>query len=166
MTGYCAAMSRQRRTHYSSEEKIGIVLDGLRGEDCIAQLCLLMLRRACLHAREGGRASRVAPYHSQTQSKIVPRGRLLCKCLPGNGWPQALKNRILLENHFLPGDLEAQIEAFFDHHKHQRSLDSGFLHHALTSTYEELGRIFHGSEVHQVTFAQSAAISRDILKSV
>ena len=27
-------------------------------------------------------------------------------------WHQTLKNRILLENYYLPGDLEAQIEAF------------------------------------------------------
>jgi len=30
-----------------------------------------------------------------------------------------LKNRILLENYFLPGDLEAQIAAFVDHYNHQ-----------------------------------------------
>jgi hypothetical protein len=36
---------------------------------------------------------------SQTQGKI-------------ERWHQTLKNRILLEDHFLPGDLEAQIEAF------------------------------------------------------
>ena len=30
-----------------------------------------------------------------------------------------LKNRILLENHFLPGDLETQIEAFVDHYNHR-----------------------------------------------
>ncbi len=35
-------------------------------------------------------------------------------------WHQTLKNRILLENYFLPGDLEAQIEAFVDHCNHQR----------------------------------------------
>ena len=27
-------------------------------------------------------------------------------------WHQTLKNRILLDNYYLPGDLEAQIEAF------------------------------------------------------
>ncbi len=31
-----------------------------------------------------------------------------------------MKNRILLENYFLPGDLEAQIEAFVDHYNHRR----------------------------------------------
>jgi len=31
-------------------------------------------------------------------------------------WHQTLKNRILLENYFLQGDLEAQIEAFVDHY--------------------------------------------------
>lgn len=29
-------------------------------------------------------------------------------------------NRILLENYFLPGDLEAQIEAFVEHYNHRR----------------------------------------------
>jgi RNA-directed DNA polymerase len=41
---------------------------------------------------------RGAPYHPMTQGKI-------------EGWHQTLKNRILLENYYLPGDLEAQIEA-------------------------------------------------------
>ncbi len=39
-------------------------------------------------------------------------------------WHQTLKNRILLENHFLPGDLEAQVEAFVDHYNHQRYHES------------------------------------------
>ena len=42
---------------------------------------------------------RGAPYHPMTQGKIAR-------------WHQTLKNRILLENYYLPGDLEAQIEAF------------------------------------------------------
>ena len=45
------------------------------------------------------RHSRGAPYHPQTQGKI-------------ERWHQTLKNRILLENYFLPGDLKHQIEAF------------------------------------------------------
>jgi transposase len=32
-------MRQEGRRHYSSEEKIRIVLDGLRGEDSIAELC-------------------------------------------------------------------------------------------------------------------------------
>ncbi|GBQ90893.1 hypothetical protein AA0535_2147 [Asaia krungthepensis NRIC 0535] len=57
-------------------------------------------------------------------------------------WHQTLKNRILLENYFLPGDLERQIEASIQHYNHQRyheSLNnvkpadalvrSGFSHH-------------------------------------
>ena len=43
---------------------------------------------------------RGAPYHPQTQGKIE-------RC------HQTLKNRILLENYFLPGDLEAQISDHF-----------------------------------------------------
>ena len=32
-------------------------------------------------------------------------------------WHQTLKNRILLENYYLPGDLEAKIDAFVDHYE-------------------------------------------------
>jgi len=32
-------IKRATRKHYSSEEKVRIVLDGLRGEDSIAELC-------------------------------------------------------------------------------------------------------------------------------
>ena len=35
-----------------------------------------------------------------------------------------LKNRVLLENYFLPGDLERQIEAFIEHYNHRRALHS------------------------------------------
>ena len=39
-------IKRQTRKKYSSEEKIRIVLDGLRGEDSIAEIC----RREGIHA--------------------------------------------------------------------------------------------------------------------
>ena len=38
-----------------------------------------------------------------------------------------MKNRVLLENYFLPGDLERQISAFVDHcnnHRYHESLDN------------------------------------------
>jgi hypothetical protein len=35
-------------------------------------------------------------------------------------WHQTLKNRILLENYFVPGNLEAQIAAFIDDYNHRR----------------------------------------------
>ncbi|MGL4440227.1 MAG: IS3 family transposase [Bosea sp. (in: a-proteobacteria)] len=54
---------------------------------------------------------RGAPFHPQTQGKI-------------ERWHQTLKNRILLENYFLPGDLECQIEAFVDYYNHQRYHES------------------------------------------
>ena len=50
---------------------------------------------------------RGAPCHPQTQGKI-------------ERWHQTLKNRILLENHYLPGDLEARIGAFVEHYDHRR----------------------------------------------
>jgi putative transposase len=39
-------------------------------------------------------------------------------------WHQILKNRILVENHLLPGDLQAQIEAFVEHYNNQRHYES------------------------------------------
>ena len=54
---------------------------------------------------------RGAPMHTQTQGKIEL-------------WHQPLKNRILLENYFLPGDLEVQIGAFVEHYKHRRYHES------------------------------------------
>jgi len=60
---------------------------------------------------KGMKHSRGAPYHPQTQGKI-------------ERWHQTLKNRISLENYFLPGDLEANIEAFVDHYNHQRYHES------------------------------------------
>ena len=54
---------------------------------------------------------RGAPYHPQTQGKI-------------ERWHQTLKNRILLENYYLPGDLEASIGRFVDHYNHHRYHES------------------------------------------
>jgi putative transposase len=39
-------------------------------------------------------------------------------------WHQTLKNRIRLENYYLPGDLEAKIDAFVDHYNHRRYHES------------------------------------------
>ena len=54
---------------------------------------------------------RGAPHHPQTQGKI-------------ERWHQTLKNRILLENYYLPGDLEAQIGSFVEHYNHHRYHES------------------------------------------
>ena len=54
---------------------------------------------------------RDAPYHPMTQGKI-------------ERWHQTLKNRILLENYYLPGDLEAEIGAFVADYNHLRYHES------------------------------------------
>lgn len=41
-------------------------------------------------------------------------------CQAVERWHQTFKNRILLDNYFLTGDLEAQITAVVDHYNHQR----------------------------------------------
>ena len=54
---------------------------------------------------------RGAPYHPQTQGKI-------------ERWHQTLKNRILLDNSYLPGDLEQRIAAFVTYYNHDRYHES------------------------------------------
>jgi putative transposase len=54
---------------------------------------------------------RGAPNHPQTQGKI-------------ERWHQTLKNRILLENYYLPGALEQAVGAFIDHYNHARCHES------------------------------------------
>jgi len=54
---------------------------------------------------------RGALHHPQTQGKIERRH-------------QTLKNHIFLENYYLPGDLEGQIDAFVGYCNHQRYLES------------------------------------------
>jgi transposase InsO family protein len=54
---------------------------------------------------------RGAPHHPQTQGKI-------------ERWHQTMKNRVLLENYFLPGDLERKIAAFIHHYNNRRYHES------------------------------------------
>ena len=54
---------------------------------------------------------RGAPNHPMTQGKI-------------ERWHQTMKNRILLENYYLPGDLEAKVGCFVDHYNHKRYHES------------------------------------------
>ena len=54
---------------------------------------------------------RGAPFHPQTQGKI-------------ERWHQTLKNRIVLEHHYLPGDLERQVATFVEHYNHARYHES------------------------------------------
>jgi putative transposase len=61
-------------------------------------------RESILHIRG-------APYHPMTQGKI-------------ERWHQTLKNRILLENYYLPGDLQAEIETFVAHYNNRRYHES------------------------------------------
>lgn len=54
---------------------------------------------------------RGAPYHPQTQGKI-------------ERWHQTLKNRVLLNNYYLPRELEAEIAAFVEDYNHRRLHES------------------------------------------
>lgn len=54
---------------------------------------------------------RGAPHHPQTQGKV-------------ERWHQAMKNRVLLENYFLPGGLKWQIGTFVDYYNNRRYHES------------------------------------------
>ncbi len=54
------------------------------------------------------RHTRGKPYHPMTQGKI-------------ERWHLSLKSRILLENYYLPGDLERAVADFVDHYNHRRN---------------------------------------------
>jgi len=55
--------------------------------------------------------TRGRPYHPQTQGKI-------------ERWHRSLKNRILLENYYLPGELEERIGEFVNYYNHERYHES------------------------------------------
>ena len=61
--------------------------------------------------KQGIKHVRGAPNHPMTQGKI-------------ERWHQTMKNRILLENYFLPGGLEARVGSFVDHYNHCRYHES------------------------------------------
>jgi transposase InsO family protein len=60
---------------------------------------------------QGMSHTRGKPYHPMTQGKI-------------ERWHLSLKSRILLENYYLPGDLERQIEDFVSHYNYRRYHES------------------------------------------
>jgi putative transposase len=121
---------RQTRRKYSAEEKIRIVLEGLRGEDTldravattgVTQVALkhrphllsdngpayLSAQLADYLQAHGLRHTRGQPFHPMTQAKIE-------RC------HRSLKNVIYLENHYFPWQLEQAIAAFVDYYNHRR----------------------------------------------
>ena len=96
----------------------------------------------------GMRHSRGKPYHPQTQGKI-------------ERWHLSLKSRILLENYYLPGELEQAVATFVDHYNHRRyheSLDN------LTpaDVYSKRGNAYLGKSQYDRTIADySEAIEND-----
>ena len=60
---------------------------------------------------QGMRHTRGKPYHPMTQGKI-------------ERWHLSLKSRILLENYYLPGDLERAVADFVEHYNHRRYHES------------------------------------------
>jgi len=91
---------------------VGLVLTRLELDYCIlgrrlTDLAISPAKSEWIGA-QGKSHARGAPFHPQTQGKIEAGTR----------------HRVLLENYFLPGDLERQIEAFIEHYNHRRTLHS------------------------------------------
>ena len=99
---------RATRKQHSAEEKIRIVLAGLRGDNgasyVAGDLADWLVDKDIAHIRG-------AANHPQTQGKI-------------ERWHRTLKNRVLLENYFLPGQLDAAVSDFVDHYNHRRYHES------------------------------------------
>jgi transposase InsO family protein len=59
----------------------------------------------------GMKHTRGKPYHPQTQGKI-------------ERWHRSMKNRMLLENYYLPGELQERLQQFVTYYNHERYHES------------------------------------------
>ena len=65
------------------------------------------------------------PSGSNTRAWSTCAGhRIILRLRGRSSWHQTLKNCILLDNYYLPGDLERQIDAFVAHYNHVRYHES------------------------------------------
>ena len=62
-------------------------------------------------AEHGMTHTRGRPYHPQTQGKI-------------ERWHRSMKNQILLEHYYLPGELKIALQQFVDYYNHDRYHES------------------------------------------
>ena len=113
----CTTMSRCRR-HRNARAGLAGVRAGSGRCLIVAHVCSPTTgpptsRASCADWLEdqGMRHTRGKPYHPMTQGKI-------------ERWHLSLKSRILLENYYLPGDLERAIANFVDHYNHRRYHES------------------------------------------
>jgi RNA-directed DNA polymerase len=98
---------------------------------------------------------------ARTCSTCAARRTILRPRARSSGWHQTLKNRILLDNYYLAGDLERQIGLFIEHYNHARyheSIDNVTLP---TFTSADLRRSLPNANVSSATPSQTAACSTD-----
>jgi len=121
---------RATRKIHSAEEKIRIVLAGLRGEDSISELCrregiaqslYYSWSKEFLEAGKKRLAGDTARQATSTEVKDLRADSLALKEVVAE---LILENRILLENYYLEGELEAAITAFVEHYNHPRYHES------------------------------------------
>lgn len=77
----------------------------------MGQFSIAVDKLAAYLKENGMKHTRGKPYHPQTQGKI-------------ERWHRSLKNRIQLENYYLPGELENQIQTFINYFNHERYHES------------------------------------------
>jgi putative transposase len=68
--------------------------------------CYIAAELSSYLADHGMTHTRGRPYHPQTQGKI-------------ERWHRSMKNQILLENYYLPGELKAALQQFVDYYNHE-----------------------------------------------
>jgi len=104
-------IKRKTRKRYSSEEKIRIVLEGLRGESSISELCRKEGINPNTYYKWSKDQQEEAPYHSMTQGKIEKYHR-------------SMKNVVKQNNYSYPSQLIAEIESFVEYNNNKRYHES------------------------------------------
>ena len=105
-------------------------MSGLRGEDSIAELCRREGIAESLYYSwskeflEAGKKRLSGDTARQVSSGEVKDLRREMHDFKEALAEQVLENRVLLENYYLPGDLEASVGTFVEHYNHRRYHES------------------------------------------
>ena len=116
---------RATRRKYSAEEKIRIVIEGLRGGDSIAELCRREGINANVYYRwskefmEAGKKRLAGDVVREASSLPIrqTQGKI-------ERWDWSMKNQILLNHYYLPSELQEHLQRFIRYYNHERYHES------------------------------------------